>query len=171
MPYRSQNSPNCTAWRLRAAWGGVRSAKNPLLECLSREGRHGTLGRDPGRQLERPARSEAVGEARQRGARPGDLVDEPEGVGVAGSHPAPIVVMEELGLVGRQVDSCGALARTALAGEAQIEGARHLGAAPTRPHDVALQHLEEEAGTATSRVHLVTGHGEAGTHDPAPGAG
>ena len=81
-------------------------------------------------------------------------------------RPAPlfVVVGQELGLVGRDVDLDRAVAGAPLARQAQVERLLDRLVAPAVGDRIALQHLEQQAGAAARRVLLLAGGVEARAH-------
>ena len=75
-----------------------------------------------------------------------------------------VVVGEELGLVGRDVDLNRAVAGAPLAGKTQVERLLDGVVAPPVGDRIALEHLEQQAGAAAGRVALLAGGVEARAH-------
>ena len=146
-----------------------------LNHCWSVSGAnvgHLPLLRHPGGELEglrerRRVRDEVDEPGRPR-REPGDLVDQPERVGVARAEPVLPAVVEELRLVGGHVDVDRAVVRAALAREAEVERLHHLVRLPAVGDDLAFEHLEQETRAAAGRVHLLARRHEGRAHDVDP---
>ena len=107
-----------------------------------------TARRHPGRQC-RPARQPA-----QRVVR-------------RGTQPAPVALMEHLGLVGRHVDTGRAVRQATLARQAQVERLVHLRGSPATGDGRAVDHLLQHPGTPAGGVLLLPGRQVRRAHHPA----
>ena len=143
----------------------------PASEGGAGEGRQGALGSDAGQAFDerrQRAARHGVGEAGgERGqARPAE--DQARRIRERRTGPSLIVVMEELGLVGGEIDPGRAVAFASFARQAEVEGLAHLVAPPTVREDVPGEHLEQQAGAAPGRMLLLTGYPPARAHDRRP---
>ncbi|RDI21095.1 hypothetical protein DEU38_11536 [Rhodococcus sp. AG1013] len=140
--------------------------------CLGEAGRRergeGAPGVDTGGAGGDPGEARRVGErihrARRRGGRTGPQRQPSHRVVGQRTRPVPVVVVEELGLVGGHVDADGAVPFASLAGQAQIQGVADRGRAPAVGDDVPLDHLEQKPCPAAGGVLLLAGGPVAGAH-------
>ncbi len=124
-------------------------AVEPGFEGFGGEGWDGALGRDAGEQLcdvakEGELRRE-IHEAGSVRCGAGPEVDVAEGVGAAGADAAFIIMREEFGFVGGDVDADGAIAFASFAGQAEVEGFFHFFAAPAVANDRIFSWLAQFA--------------------------
>src|ERR687891_2068419 len=92
-------------------------------------------------------------------------------IGAPRSEPPGVVVREELGLVGGDVDTHRAVALAAFARKAEVEGRLHVRIAPAAlPDRLAVQHLEEKVGPSARRMHLLARDHVARAHRSALGS-
>src|SRR5580692_1555475 len=117
----------------------------PCLESLWGEGWNRTLSGDSGDQLRYIAQYRQLGgEVGKTGCvrcRAGPQIDIPECIGAAPAQTAFIVMRQEFGLVGRNIDANGAVTLASLAGQAEVERPLHFLAAPAVVDDFALRHF------------------------------
>ena len=143
-------------FRMEEIVEGVRPedhALAPLVDCRPRlepgaerdrrELRHPAAGSDSSGKLEEPEPREPVRQPRHARRQPRPPVDEPHRVRAAGPQPAPVMMSEELGLVGGHVDIHRAIAFASLARQAQVERLFHVLVAPLRLKLVALQQFKK----------------------------
>ena len=104
---------------------------------------------------------------RQSGGKrgePGPPVNPAHRVSVSGPRTPFVVVRKKLGLVGGHIDIHRAFGAAALARQAEVEGFANRLAPPTLLHGIALEHLEEQVGATTRRVHFFLGGHVARAH-------
>src|ERR1700731_2326386 len=133
-------------------------AVEPGSECFGCEGRNAALLGNACNQLcdvaqERQLRGQIDEAGNVRGeARP--QVDVPEGIGAARAEAAFIVMREEFGFVGRDIDADRTVALASLAGEAEVERVFDFFAAPAVANNFTLSHLPEQVSAAARGVLL-----------------
>src|SRR5579862_135573 len=103
------------------------------------------------------------------GGEASPYVDVAEGVGAAGARAALIIMREEFGFVGGDVDADWAVALASLAGEAEVERLFDFFAAPAVANDPifsgwALRHVPEQVSAAAGGVLLFASDAIAGAH-------
>src|SRR5215467_2017115 len=101
----------------------------------------------------------------RRGARP--QINVAESQRIERARVGFIIVREEFGFVGGDVDARRTVALAALAGEAEIERVLDLFTLPAIFDDFTLCHLPQQVGTAASGVFFFASGAEAWTHHTA----
>src|SRR6266567_9617100 len=143
---------------LRAAHIARLALAEPVFEGPRREGGHRALWSDTDHSLgnvtEYRRMREEVRESGHARGEPGPPVDQSYRVGDHGAQTARVVVREKLGFIGRHIDIDGAIALTALAGQAQVQRLLDMLVAPVILEYLALQQFEEHAGTTTGGMFL-----------------
>src|SRR5690606_39042346 len=124
----------------------------PMLEGHRGEGRQTSLRRDVEQALHQRRREwtaqRKTGDSSNAAAEPAPLADQPECVGVQWTEAPAVIVREELGLVGGDVDVDGAFALAALAGQAQVKRLLHRGLIEPAGDHIALKEFKEQSSSA-----------------------
>src|SRR5215475_188003 len=143
----------------------------PTLERLRRESGNRALPRNSRDRLGDIAQERQLrGQVHETGnvrRQPPPEVDGSERVVADRPKPTLVIVRQELGLVGRQIDRHRALGLAALARQAQVERLFDFLAAPAIPDNLALGHLPQQVGATAGRVLFLAGYPKARAHDAA----
>ena len=84
------------------------------------------------------------------------------------TNALPVVVVQELGLVGGHVHVDGAVAQATLAGQAQVEAFADRFRPPSVGDELPVGHLEQQVRAPPGGVLFFLGDLVAGAHDPRP---
>ena len=107
---------------------------------------------------------EEIGEARSERSDARCAVDEAESIGVQRARAAFVIMREEFGAIGGDVDVSGTFGFASLAGQAQVESALDVFIFPGVAHDFTLQQFKKQARAAAGAVLLLERNHVAGTH-------
>ena len=161
---------NRWAWVIFTA-GACGTFPEPCGECFASECRHfAFLGDaadgfgDAGEKGSLGNKVDDFGVMRSHLCPAGDLS---HGIRAGRTHAVFVVVMQELGLVSRDIYIDRAVSLASFAGEAQVERIFYMFIVPAVLDYFSAQHLEEQAGAASGAVHLFARGMKAGAHGAA----
>ncbi len=156
---------------LRSALVSRRLSAKPGAKCFRGEGRNAALFRHASEKFRQVSEhrklGDQVGESGRVGRDARKNIDVAEGVVAQRARAALIVVREEFGFVGGDIDSDWAIALAAFARESQIERMFHRVFAPVALEHIAAHQLPQQVRTAAGGVFFVVRDAVAGTHHAA----